>query len=716
MSPPAQRIIPLIIIVSTAAYLSALGNGYAYDDGPIVERNPILAHGQPWWAAWTHPYWPGSNQRDELDVLYRPLTVQTYAWERRLFGLNPLPPHLVNIVLHSLVSAALWVTARRMGLGAFGSAVAALIFAVHPIHVEAVANVVGRAEVLSALGLIIALIAEQRRVDLENSCRAASPAYWTTTLAMLLGSGIAIFSKESGLAAVVILPVCRWRWTCVTSVVGSADFLGRPNRRLGATLARTVLPLVILAAGYLLLRYEVCAGRLWTEGSRYGPGNLLRQASWDVRLWTPFAVLGRYLSLIVYPDRLLSDYSINVISAVRSAFEPYAFIGVTAVIAGGIAFARSIRRRRIAAFLILGFAASYFLASNTLVLIDVLFAERLFYAPSVWVCLAIGAAAQAWSSAVEAGGDSTWARGRTWFVALAVIVVMLAVRTALRNPQWRDTRTLAKHDLSSMTPGQRSAHLCYLVGQFASKEGDAARAESLLREAIAMFPDYPDYFLGLGEACLAAGRPHDAVAALQRATELAPRRTDAAMRLAQARQQLAGANPVATLRAARAAAKSDPSNAELCRAWAAAAEAVDLAEAVLARRRLTELAGDDPATWNEFSRVCEMAGNREEAMAAAKHVLSRWPEDFAAHANLALMLMDRTDRGHFDCDAAVVHARRAVGLNPMRWDLRVNLAEVLAVCGTPAEAAGIFEELAAHCELDSPQRRQYEQRAAELRE
>ncbi len=716
MSPPVHRIIPLILAVSAAAYLSALGNGYAYDDVPIIERNPILAEGQPWWAAWTHPYWPGSNRRDELDVLYRPLTVQTYAWERRLFGHKPFPPHVVNIVLHSLLSAAIWAAARRMGLGAFGSAVAALVFAVHPIHVEAVANVVGRAEILSALGLLIAMIAEQRRVELEHSDHAASPAYWTATIAMLLGSGVAMFSKESGLAAIVILPACRWRQAMVTGVPRAPDPLHPPTRCLGAMVARTVLPLLILAAAYLLIRYQVCAGRLWIESSRYGPGNLLRQAGWDVRLWTPFAVLGRYLSLMAYPDRLLSDYSINVIGPVRSPFEPYALIGLTAVMAGGAAVARSIRQRRLAALLILGFAASYFLASNTLLLIDVLLAERLFYSPSVWVCLAIGAGAQAWSRARDADGDSTGPRGRTWLVALTAVVVMLTVRTALRNPQWKDTQTLAKHDLGCMTPGQRSAHLCYLVGQFASKEGDPARAESLLREAIGMFPDYPDYYLALGETYLQAGRPRDAVAALERATELAPRRTDAGMLLAQARQKLAGADPVESLRAARVAAQSDPSNAELCKAWADAAEAVDLAEAVLARRRLTELAGDDPSAWNELSRVCEMAGNREEAIAAARQVLSRWSEDFAAHANLALMLMDRTDRKHFDCDAAVVHARRAVELNPVRWDLRVNLAEVLAACGQSAEAAALFAELAGQCEPDSPLRRQYEQRAKELRD
>ncbi|MCC7292486.1 MAG: tetratricopeptide repeat protein [Phycisphaerales bacterium] len=716
MSPRAKRIIPLILAVSAAAYLSALGNEYTYDDGPIIGRNPILADDQPWWAAWTHPYWPGSNQRDELDVLYRPLAVQTYAWERRLFGLSPLPPHVVNIVLHALVGASLWAAARRMGLGAFGSTAAALVFAAHPIHVEAVANVVGRAEILSALGLLVAMIAEQRRVDMEASHHATSPAYGLTTFVMLIASGVAMFSKESGLAAVVILPACRWRQLLVAKVAVSRDAVNRPVRWFRATLARTAVPLVILAAAYLLMRYEVCAGRLWTEGSRYGPGNLLRQAGWDVRLWTPFAVLGRYLALIAYPDRLLSDYSINVISPVRSAFEPYAMIGAAAVAAGVIATARSIRRQRLAAFLVVGFAASYFLASNTLVLIDVLLAERLFYSPSVWVCLAMGAGAQAWRGAVETDAVAPWTRRRAWLAALAGVVAMLTARTALRNPQWKDTPTLAKHDLVSMAPGQRSAHLCYLVGQFASQEGDAARAEALLREAIDLFPDYPDYYLALGESYLEAGRTREAVTALERARELAPRRADAAMTLARARQQLAGANPVESLVAARLAAKSDPSNAELCRAWADAAEAVDLAEAVDAHRRLTELDGDDPAAWNELSRVCEMAGNRAEAITAARYVLSRWPEDFAAHANLALMLMDRTDREHFDCDAAVVHARQAVGFNPAHWDLRVNLAEVLAACGRSAEAAALFEELAGRCEPGSPLRRQYEQRGAELRD
>lgn len=191
-------------------YLQALHHGFTYDDVPIVQKNPVIDVSVPWWQAWTQPYWPGSNTGDRIDLLYRPLTVQTYAWERRLFGQNPMPPHLTNILLHALISVCVWSIAKRLGMRAGPALFGALLFAVHPIHVEVVANIVGRAELLSALGLLTAVLAEDARLRMELEGRVGNTRWLALTVAVTLAAAAAVFSKESGAAVLAVVPAWRW--------------------------------------------------------------------------------------------------------------------------------------------------------------------------------------------------------------------------------------------------------------------------------------------------------------------------------------------------------------------------------------------------------------------------------------------------------------------------------------------------------------------------
>lgn len=702
----------IVAALAAGAYLTSLGNGFAYDDVPIVVTNPILDPAQPWWRAWTEPYWPGTNAGEELDVLYRPLAVQTYAWERRIFGAPPLPFHAVNVALHVLASLGVFAVARRLDLGRAGAFAAAAWFAVHPIHVEAVANIIGRAEILSLLGVIVAILGEHRRASAAAQTSANLRSARIGAVMLALGTAIALFSKESGVAVLVVVPALRLWWNRRPAPSPDADPSGIRRRGVISGAALTTAIFVI----YLAARYEACAGRLSIGGSRFGPGNVLREADAAARLWTPFAVLGRYAILTVSPARLLSDYSVNAFVPARSPLEGDAPAGVLAAAGLLLMALRAARRGGVGGVLVIGFAASYALASQVFLLIDVLVAERLFYAPSMWIALIVGAVWSSLQRFVEQGAPEVIrSRKRLTTTLGCILLTALALRTALRNPVWRDTRTLATHDLALLPEGRRSVHLCYLVGEMLTHDGDFAAAEALLTEAVRGFPDYPDYLLKLGEMYLLSGRAASAIAPLERAYELAPRRPDLATRLQQAKDAAAGVDPASLLASARRDAEATPDDPAAVRRWAVAAERADLEEAVTAHRRLLELTPDDPAAVNDLAQVCVATGRREEALRLLDDAVQRFPEDAATHCNLALLLMDRTDRANYDPARAERLARRAVELEPTRWDLRVNLAEVLAAVGKRLEAANLFDELAAQTERGSPQERQYRARAAELR-
>jgi|GEM_PF-1484348 len=739
----------IVALAAVAVHLNALPNGFTYDDVPIILENPATDPAASWWEPWRHPYWPGSSRGDDLDVLYRPLTVQTYAIQRRLFGAWPLPFHLVNVILHAAVSVGVVWLARRLGCRPIVAAAVGLVFAVHPIHVEAVANVVGRAELLSTGGILLALWMTDRWCDLTNGGRArhrhpspthrcamngapacamnGAPAntgespvphrHRSTCMAwagILLAAFVAMTSKEGGVGVIVF--VAAWygwrRWSSRENAdVAKTGRAGWWIRGLAALL----IPLVVLVAAYLVARYEVCGFRLSVGGQRVGPGNPLREADSLERVLTPVSLIGRYVVMMVCPARLLCDYSADVIRLTRTVTEGHFLAGMTFIAALVAGATVSIRRNLTGLLIAVGFAGAYFIASNTVLLIDITFAERIFYGPSVWVCVGVGVLIE---DAFRRGWIGGPRRVTTTLIGTCCLAMLagLGIRTLLRNPAWADNETLFRGDLAAMDSKRerkrRSAHLCYTVARLDAGHGDLASAESLLLEAISYHRDYPKYYHQLGQVYIEIGAYEAAVEALERAHLLEPRNLETVALLDRARQSAAGVDVDAKLAAARQAAHAQPDNVEALRDWATLAETVvDRREAVEAYRRLARLQPHDTSALKGLAFALAASGEIEEAAATFRLVLKRWPDEWEAHTNLALLLMDRTDAARYDPTSAQHHARLAVELNPTHWQARVNLAEVLAHCGDRREAARLFEQLAKQCPEGSDQRRLYLERA-----
>jgi len=144
-------------------YLNVLPNNFCYDDDPIVRFNEKVNEPGHWLTIWNTDYW--SNTRDQSpnrDLLYRPIALTSYRLVRMVTGSHPLPQHLVNILLHAMVAALLVRLCRRMGLSDANSLASGVLFAVLPIHTEVVAGVVGRADILTTLGVLLALLAHRR--------------------------------------------------------------------------------------------------------------------------------------------------------------------------------------------------------------------------------------------------------------------------------------------------------------------------------------------------------------------------------------------------------------------------------------------------------------------------------------------------------------------------------------------------------------------------
>uniref|UniRef100_A0A2K6TIU2 Protein O-mannosyl-transferase TMTC1 n=2 Tax=Saimiri boliviensis TaxID=27679 RepID=A0A2K6TIU2_SAIBB len=198
----------LLAGASCLCYSRSLQGEFVHDDVWAIVNNPDVRPGAPLrWGIFTNDFWGKGMAENTSHKSYRPLCVLTFKLNIFLTGMNPFYFHAVNIILHCLVTLVLMYTCditvfKNRGL-AF---VTALLFAVHPIHTEAVAGIVGRADVLACLLFLLAFLSYNRSLDQgcvgESFPSTVSPFF--LLLSLLLGT-CAMLVKETG---ITVFGVC----------------------------------------------------------------------------------------------------------------------------------------------------------------------------------------------------------------------------------------------------------------------------------------------------------------------------------------------------------------------------------------------------------------------------------------------------------------------------------------------------------------------------
>ncbi len=474
----------LVAAAGIGVFLNSLSNGFALDDLPMVRDNPAIVSPLGIPSLFVQPYWPGG----ETSGLYRPLTVASFAVNRALLGSGALGFHLLNVLLHGLVCALAWFAVRRAGLRIGAATAAGMLFAVHPLHVEAVANVVGRAELLAAAGVLGAWLAHRRAAEAEAPRRAIA---WSA-LACCLYLG-ALLSKEGALLAPLVF---------------LADDRFRGRSRSGRARIAPYLGYAVALALALALRLNALGALRGAEDVAFIDNPALAHGAAS-RVGTALWVLVRYAGLFVWPARLSSDYSYDAIPAVTSLADPRWLAGLA--LAGiWLALAlRGWRRSRAVLFGTLIAALTLLPSSNLLFASGTLMAERLTYLPSLGGCVLVGCAI---APLLE--------RRRSLALALMVAaVVPLAVRSWQRNPAWKDNETLTRIDLQTQP---RSAKLWAGAGIVHQQNGRAEEARRDYEEALGIYPDYAQVRYNLGELLADQGQIDEAIDQLRRAAAIAP--------------------------------------------------------------------------------------------------------------------------------------------------------------------------------------------------
>lgn len=465
MSP--KRLYAAVAACALVVYAGALWNRFAMDDLFIIALNPLVHAPSGIWAAFGQPYWPP----DLGGKMYRPLPVASFALGRLVDG--PAWFHAVNLVWHAGASVAVAALARRWA-GATAAGVAGLIFAVHPVHVEAVANVVGRAELMAGLFACLAVYA------------ALGPERVGWSAAALAGG---MLSKEN----VAVVPgLVVWGW-----MLG----LSRPGRRRMLAFA---VSWVALAAAFLLVRWAVLHpyARLHALAPVFGGEGFLA-----VRL-TAIAALADVVRLLVIPFALRADYSVAERTVVATPWDGRFALGLLAVAAWAALLGLAWRRgRRVEAFGLGWIAIAFLPVANLLFPTGILLAERTLYLPSMGLALAVGAALRELPP-------------RRLRVLVAGVVIAGGVRAAFRVPVWRDDPAVT---VSILEDSPRSYRGPARSGDLFQRAGQAGKTLDAYRAAAAIFDGDPAVFVAAADAAFTLGRPQLADSLLGRADRLCPR-------------------------------------------------------------------------------------------------------------------------------------------------------------------------------------------------
>lgn len=461
----------LVFAAAVLLYLPTLRYGFVQDDRAIIVSSPAAHSVGAALRAFDDPYWP----RESGAGLYRPLAILTYAIDWILSGGRPSWFHFMNALWHGLATALLAMVLARW-LPSLAAAGAALVFAWHPVHVEAVASLVGRAELLAACGILAAVLAARR-------------GWWT---AAVLCATLAMFSKEHGVIAGVVILLDKW-------------LQGTDGRRYPAGLW---IGLILATVGYF-----VVWGLIGIAGMSAPAAVFFGRDTWG-RLAIALPAVLRAAILLVWPVSLSSDYSPRVIPA-YTGVSLAAILGCVIVIAVPALVVACRRRAPAVAFAAAVAALSFLPTSNLLFAGGIVLAERNLYL-AVALPAAIVGTAFAWlahSSPLSGRARPERSEGdprrdqRVGLVRAVAIAALVALAcgslTWARMPAWRDNRAqlltlLVEHPESYL--GHASA-AAVLAGR-----GDTAGARHQYRVADSLFPEDPYldaahaiFLLGVGD-------------------------------------------------------------------------------------------------------------------------------------------------------------------------------------------------------------------------
>lgn len=459
-----------LCLIALIAYANSFDSGFVFDNRDLL-LNDARVHQttlENLGRIFSQSYWGAANAAG----LYRPLTTLSYLFNYAILGNTDHPAgyHWINLLLHAGNVLLLFALVRRLKVATEPSFLIAALWAVHPVLTESVTNIIGRADLLAGMttlaGLLIYL-------------KGARPR-WLVALAAVTAVGV--FSKESAVAVAAVIVLYELTWW-------------NRSRLRGLLLALAAMTPVFLLMWWARSRV------LSAEGPAVFPyvDNPIAGASFLTARLTAIKVMAKYIGLLIWPANLSADYSYAQIP-LADGRHLSDWIACIVMAAAAIAMVVLWRRSKIA-FFFAGFSFITLLpASNLIVPVGTIMAERFLYLPAAGfaVCLTLALYRMPRRAALVAG--------------LAIVMAFVA-RTWSRNDDWHDNSSFAAAAVES-SPLSFKTHMWEGAAEASDHPGRAGvqMAVNQMDQALAILAPLPDrlsdptVYYRSGMAYLVAGR------------------------------------------------------------------------------------------------------------------------------------------------------------------------------------------------------------------
>lgn len=468
--------------ITFAVFSSSLANGFVYDDDPQILQNAFILNPHLWKQIFTGSVW--SFQGGETNF-YRPLQFACYWILYRLGGPNPATFHLLNLLVYAVSAVLVYWLARRLLKNEAVAFAGALLWALHPVHVEAVAWISALPDVgfafFALLSLCCFVLAEE-----DGTKRRLYH------LLAALACFVALFFKEMALSFPFLL-LAYW------------FFLGKPepwSRRLLQWAPYVAATVAYLALRHQALGYITQGGHLWDITPRVAGAAL--------------ALLGQDTKILLWPDHLNVFRMFYLGPGLRS---PWPWIALLCLVA--VFWMR--RHEPHMAFLIAWWPVTLLPVLDIRQLSFPLLADRFLYFPSIGPCLAVAYLLVDWLPRWFPRARMVPAAG----CAMGLAVIFCGFQTLHAIPRWRDNNTLIHYSLTQ-SPDSPLLHMARgVVLEYERGDLKGALREYNTAWRLNQQSSWPlnmahDYYLAVGRILLRTGNKQKAIEDFKKAHDAAP--------------------------------------------------------------------------------------------------------------------------------------------------------------------------------------------------
>jgi protein O-mannosyl-transferase len=626
--------VALVFLAVIVAYLPVWRAGFIWDDDSNLTSHPCIVGPLGFQEIWTSPA-----------SFYFPLVMSTFWLQHALWGLAPVPYHVVNVLFHALDAGLLWLVLRQLRIP--GARIGALLWALHPVQVESVAWISELKNTESAVFYLLAILLFLRWVARRSAPGAAGGWY----AGALLAAVAAILAKSSTVMLPVVLGLCWW-WT---------DRSWRWRRVLW------LLPFLGVSLG-------ASGWTIWEQ--RYHSGAL--GAEWNQSLSERLIIAGR--AIWFYAGKLAWPHPLIFIYPRWSPDTTHVASFLPAVAAGAVGIGLWFWRRAAPWC----FAAAYFGVSLFPILgfFNVYFFRYSFVGDHFQYLASMGLLALA-GAGIAVGPERLGAR-RTALHGILVSALLLALGalTWRQSLTYRDLPTFWQA-IIERNPSCAMAH--YNLGKLLQSQGRSTEAATHLEAAVALDPHAADAQTALGVILQDAGRVPEAIAHLEQAAQEDPHYALARNFLGIALAK-AGCVPeaIAQLEEAR---RLDPKSADVRTNLGNALQAAGRrAEAMAQYREAVRLDPNFAMAHSNLAAALAADQQFAEAIDEFEQALRLNPAQTEVQIRLGtlLMVLGRSAEG-------IARFESALRLDPDSGAAHLNLAMALDSVGRSDEAATHYE-------------------------